>query len=251
MAGPPVCSARWYTRSSPATGRWLNSHTTSRPPGRVTRSISARAWPGSAVFRSPNEIVTASNCASANGSARASPATNVTFSTALRCLPAWSMPSEKSQATQVAPDAVKDTDDVPVPAARSSTRSPGPAATIRATARRQYRSWPADRTSLSRSYRPARPSNMAATSPGRLSSWARVIPPSLARPGRWLVPGRAGSQQAGPLPGLAEHVLGQEGQHGLVPDHGVAGVEDPVVLVREVQELGVLDTPGQVGPQPQ
>jgi hypothetical protein len=58
------------------------------------------------------------------------------------------------------------------------------AATARATTRRQYRSWPADRMSLSRSYRPARPSNMAATSPGRLSSWARVIPPSLARPAR-------------------------------------------------------------------
>jgi hypothetical protein len=46
------------------------------------------------------------------------------------------MPSEKSQATQSAPVAVKVSEEVPVPAARSSTRSERPAAVIRATARR-------------------------------------------------------------------------------------------------------------------
>ena len=42
-------------------------------------------------------------------------------------------------------------DDVPVPAARSRTRSPGPAATARATTRRHSLSCPRDSTSLSRS----------------------------------------------------------------------------------------------------
>ena len=54
----------------------LNSHTTSRPPGRVTRAISARAAAGSTTLRSPNEIVTASNTASANGNRVPSPAVN-------------------------------------------------------------------------------------------------------------------------------------------------------------------------------
>ena len=61
------------------------------------------------------------------------------------------MPSEKSQATQSAPAAVNVRDEVPVPAATSSTRSPGRAATVRATIRRHHRSWPSDSTSLSRS----------------------------------------------------------------------------------------------------
>ena len=61
------------------------------------------------------------------------------------------MPSEKSQATQSAPVAVKVSEEVPVPAARSSTRSPGPAPAIRATARRHSLTWPAERMSFSRS----------------------------------------------------------------------------------------------------
>src|SRR5699024_8255703 len=34
----------------------------------------------------------------------------------------------------------------------------------------------------------------------------------------------------------SEHMRGQEGQHGAVPDLGVAAAEDPVALVREVEE---------------
>ena len=45
----------------------------------------------------------------------------------------------------------KVSEDVPVPAARSSTRSPRPAPVIRATARRHSLTWPADRMSFSRS----------------------------------------------------------------------------------------------------
>src|SRR6266516_6016394 len=56
------------------------------------------------------------------------------------------------------------------------------------------------------------------------------------------------------LPGFTEEVDGQERQHGLVPDHGVARTQDPVVLVREVQELhvrGPARPGGQPGPQAQ
>src|SRR6266702_8891576 len=74
---------------------------------------------------------------------------------------------------------------------------------------------------------------MAATSPGRLSSLARVIRPA------W-----HSSQQLRPPPGLAEHVLREEGQHGLVPDPDVPGGQDPVVLVREVEEPDVLRPAG-------
>ena len=58
------------------------------------------------------------------------------------------MPNEKSQATQFAPDAAKVTDEVPVPAARSSTRSPGPAWRMRWTRLRHSRTWPIDRMSF-------------------------------------------------------------------------------------------------------
>ena len=76
----------------------------------------------SATLRSPNEIVTASKTASPNGRCSASAAT---FGTS-RCAPARSMPSEKSAATHHAPDRASSTVDTAVPAARSSTRSPGP-----------------------------------------------------------------------------------------------------------------------------
>ena len=73
---------------------WLNSQTTSRPPGRVTRRISRRPASGSTMLRSPKEIVTASKVSSANGSRVPSPAVN--GSAGLACLPTWSMPREKS-----------------------------------------------------------------------------------------------------------------------------------------------------------
>ena len=57
---------------------WLNSHTTRRPPGRVTRASSRSAAPVSTTLRSANEIVTASKAASGNGSLSASPATSGT-----------------------------------------------------------------------------------------------------------------------------------------------------------------------------
>src|SRR5690242_16558384 len=84
--------------------------------------------------------------------------------------------------------------------------------------------------------------NIAATSPACLSRSARAMPPPY---------GAASSAQAGALPFRAPDVLGQEGEDGLVPDPGVARGEDPVVLVREVEELGLGTVLGQVPPQPQ
>jgi hypothetical protein len=40
------------------------------------------------------------------------------------------------------------------------------------------------------------------------------------------------SKQLGTLPRLAQHVLAEEREHGLVPDRYVSGLEDPVVLVQ-------------------
>ena len=116
----------------------LNSHTTSRPPGRVTRSISCRPASGSTRLRSPNEIVTASKDASANGSRVPSPAVN--GSAGRLRLPTASIPCEKSQGTANAPASAIGRVDVPVPAARSSTRSPGRGPTVETTALRQRRS---------------------------------------------------------------------------------------------------------------
>src|ERR1700745_1430205 len=56
----------------------LNSHTTSRPPGRVTRRISSSASRVPCTFRRPNEIVTASKAPSLKGSLSASPAAKAT-----------------------------------------------------------------------------------------------------------------------------------------------------------------------------
>jgi hypothetical protein len=126
---------------------WLNSQTTIRPPGRVTRRISVRATCGSAVLRSPKEMVTASKEASANGSRSASPATR---STPLP-RPTRSIPREKSQPTTRAPLRASATLLVAVPAARSSTVSPAVSRSASATAVRQPRSWPSDSTVLVRS----------------------------------------------------------------------------------------------------
>ena len=81
------------------------------------------------MLRSPNEIVTASKVSSANGSRVPSPAVNGSCGRA--CLPTCSMPSEKSHGTTVAPRSANGWLDVPVPAARSSTRSPGRGSTAR------------------------------------------------------------------------------------------------------------------------
>ena len=92
-------------------------------------------------------MVTASNTLSPNGNRVASPAT---FGT-LRACPAPSIPTEKSAATHHAPELASSTVDTAVPAARSSTFSPGPMSSANRVARRQYRSWPSDSTVLVRS----------------------------------------------------------------------------------------------------
>ena len=124
-----------------------NSHTTSRPPGRVTRAISRSPATWSTTLRSPKLIVTASNTPSANGNRVASPATLGTS----RPAPAASMPTEKSAATHHAPDTASSTVDTAVPAARSSTLSPGPMRSAERVARRQNRSCPSDNTVFVRS----------------------------------------------------------------------------------------------------
>ena len=100
---------------------------TRRPPTLVTRRSSASARSTSLTLRSPKEMVTASKVSSANGRASASPATTVTplrEAPPRRSAPTRSMPSEKSQAMTRAPRRAKDSEEVPVPAARSSTSSP-------------------------------------------------------------------------------------------------------------------------------
>ena len=87
-------------------------------------------------MRNPKLMVTASNTLSPNGNRVASPAT---FGT-LRARPAASIPTEKSAATHHAPDLASSTVDTAVPAARSSTFSPGPIRSADRVARRQYRS---------------------------------------------------------------------------------------------------------------
>jgi len=81
-------------------------------------------------------MVTASNTPSPNGSMVASPAT---FGT-VRAAPAARIPTEKSAATYQAPDFLSSTVDTAVPAARSSTLSPGLIRNAARVARRQYRS---------------------------------------------------------------------------------------------------------------
>ena len=67
----------------------------------------------------------------------ASPATNSI--SGWRALPSATIPVEKSQAMTSAPSAAYSTLEVPVPAARSSTRIPGPAATAARVTRRHMR----------------------------------------------------------------------------------------------------------------
>ena len=66
--------------------------------------------------------------------------------------------------------------EVPVPAARSSTRWPAFTSMASTTIRRQRRVCPIDRTSLTTSYLGATSSNIVATSSGRLSKDARFTP---------------------------------------------------------------------------
>src|ERR1700689_3930222 len=59
------------------------------------------------------------------------------------------------------------------------------------------------------------------------------------------------SEQVGLPPRLAEHVLRQERVDGLVPDGHVTGLQDPVVLVGEVQEPGAWHLALCIRPEPQ
>src|SRR5918994_1168918 len=116
------------------------------------------------------------------------------------------MPREKSHGTTSAPSARNGSLEVPVPAARSRTRSPGRAATALTTARRHRRSRPSDRTSLVRSYRAATSSNIAATSCGCLSNEARVTVAHSARgPAKGTSTGQPGMV---PRPARCTHVGG-------------------------------------------
>jgi hypothetical protein len=75
------------------------------------------------MLRSPNEIVTASNVRSANGSRVASPATKGSRGRAR--FPTSSIPAEKSHGTTLAPSNTNGRLLDPVPAATSRTGSPG------------------------------------------------------------------------------------------------------------------------------
>src|SRR5215218_7369917 len=66
-----------------------------------------------------------------------------------------------------------------------------------------------------------------------------------------MVPGEAASEELRPLPLLPEHVLVEEGEHRLVPDASVLRLQDPVVLVGEVQELAFDAVARHVRPQAQ
>src|SRR3984885_12919876 len=59
------------------------------------------------------------------------------------------------------------------------------------------------------------------------------------------------SEQVGLPPRLAQHVLGQERVDGLVPDGHVTGLQDPVVLVGEVQEPAARHLALCVRPEPE
>src|SRR5919198_1405817 len=97
-------------------GGWETSQITRRPPGRTTRASSRRAATVSFMLRRPKETVTASKAASAKGT------------------------REKSAATHQAPERAYSTVDTAVPAARSSTFSPGAASRTWRVTSRQRRS---------------------------------------------------------------------------------------------------------------
>ena len=101
---------------------WLNSQTSSRPPGLVTRRNSRSAVSVSATLRRPKLIVTTSKLASAKGRLMASAA--VKAMSGRRRLPTRSMPSEKSAGTTSISRSAHGSLEVPVPAAMSRMRSP-------------------------------------------------------------------------------------------------------------------------------
>src|SRR5699024_6474982 len=105
-------------------------------------------------------MVTASKVLSAKGSFMPSPAT---FGTS-RSVPAASIPREKSHATHHAPDLDSSTVETAVPAARSSTFSPGCKFKRFRVCLRQRRSRPKDKAVYERSDYSPTASNIDATS---------------------------------------------------------------------------------------
>ena len=89
------------------------------------------------------------------------------------------MPAERSSAVTSAPFFANAAELVPVPAAMSSTFSPGCGSTARTVATRHSGALPAERMSFVRSYFAATSSNMAATSSGRLFRSALLTRPIL------------------------------------------------------------------------
>ena len=123
-AGSAFMRYSTYTVRNGAQVGWLNSQTTSRPPGRVTRRSSRSPASGSTMLRSPNEIVTASKVSSANGSRVPSPAVNGRCGRGLLADPEHAE-REVARARRSRRASANGWLEVPVPAARSRTRSPG------------------------------------------------------------------------------------------------------------------------------
>src|SRR5947208_1234025 len=140
------------------------SSTTTRPPGRATRTISASPEGRSEKLRAPKPTVTASKASSPYGSSSALPHSKRTASDLRRA--SSSIWSEKSDPITSPPGPTRRSSAMarsPVPVATSSARSPGPTPD-RSTARSRQR-WciPAVITEFIRSYTRATRSNIART----------------------------------------------------------------------------------------
>ena len=116
-------------------------------------------------------MVTTSNLSASKGRFRASALEKFRYGRAFR--PCASIPSLKSVAKTVAPALKSGSEDEPGPAARSKITMPGAGAMILVAALRQALVRPKLKRSLTRSYRLATPSNIAATSSGSLFKLAR------------------------------------------------------------------------------
>src|SRR5947207_12636643 len=57
------------------------------------------------------------------------------------------------------------------------------------------------------------------------------------------------SEQFGARPVFAEHVVVEKGEDRLVPDHRVSRLEDPVVLIGEIEVLGRNFVTAQISPE--
>ena len=130
----------------------VSSSTTTRPPGRTTRAISARPRPRSEKLRAPKPTVAASKESSSYASSSAFPGSNPMSGAFARA--SSSIFSEKSTPTTSPSGPTRRfsaTARSPVPVATSSTRWPGPTC-ARSTARsRQPWCMPAVITEFSRS----------------------------------------------------------------------------------------------------